>query len=346
MSTASSLRTDSTRVTRSIVIAISLLALAIMAWKLSNVFTVVFGGVVGAAMLRALAKPLSRRTGWSETWSISLVILGLVVIAGGVGWMFGTQVAQQASEMQKLIPQAAHRLMESLDQSDLGKTVVATAKQGLADSKVLSGLGLAAGSMLAGVADLLLVFFLSIYFAYAPEEYLDGALRLLPVRRRAPVKAALLQAGDDLRRWLLAQFLAMAVVGVLVGIVMGLMGVPLAFLLGVLAMVLEFIPVVGAIVFTIPGVLLAFTKSGSLALYALLAYVAVQQVESNVIIPLLQRWAVRLPPALTLISVVVGGILFGVPGLVFASPLAVVVMSLVKSLYVEKTLEHGKPARA
>jgi predicted PurR-regulated permease PerM len=80
-----------------------------------------------------------------------------------------------------------------------------------------------------------------------------------------------------------------------------------------------------------------------MAFYVLLAYLGVQQLESNIIIPLLQRWAVRLPPALTLIAVVVGGILLSAPGLVFASPLAVVVMTLVKKLYVEETLEHATP---
>jgi predicted PurR-regulated permease PerM len=78
----------------------------------------------------------------------------------------------------------------------------------------------------------------------------------------------------------------------------------------------------------------------------LLIYVGVQQLESNVVIPLFQRWAVRLPPAITLLSVVIGGILLGAPGVVFATPLAVVVMTLVKHLYVEDMLEHHrrKPA--
>ena len=62
------------------------------------------------------------------------------------------------------------------------------------------------------------------------------------------------------------------------------------------------IMVVGAILFTIPGVLVAFTHGPTTAFYVLLVYVAVQQLESNIIIPLLQRWAVRLPPALTLLG--------------------------------------------
>jgi predicted PurR-regulated permease PerM len=335
-------RTETGRVTRVVLIAIALVALTVMFWKLSEVITVTFGGIVGAALLRALAMPLSKRFGWSERWSLTFVLAGLLVIFGGLGWLFGHQIGQQASEMERLLPEAAQRMADSLNQSDAGRAVVRTAKDSMGDSKTLMNLGLAAGGVLALVADLLLVFFLSIYFAFSPAEYVDGLLRLFPPTRRSRVKASLFEAGIALRRWLLAQLIAMVLIGLLVGTVMAIMGIPLALLLGALAFVLEFIPVVGAILFTIPGVLVAFTHGPTMALYVLFAYVAVQQLESNIIIPLLQKWAVRLPPALTLLSVVIGGLLLGAPGIIFATPIAVVVMTLVKTLYVEDTLEHGK----
>ena len=339
---SSSARTG--RVTRFILIAIALVGLAVMAWKLSEVFTIAFGGIVGAALLRALALPLTRHSHLSEKVSLTLVIVGLLIAAGLVGWLFGTQVAEQANEMQRLIPEAVHQLTVALNSSAAGQSVVRMTKQALGDSKMISGVGLAAGSLLFGVADMLLVFFLSIYLAFSPREYLDGLVRLFPVKQRSRVKSAFLAAGDALRRWLLAQFIAMGAIGILVGVAMGIMGVPLAFLLGTLAAVLEFIPVVGAVLFTLPGVLIAFTQGPSMALYVLLAYIGVQQLESNLVVPLLQRWAVRLPPAITLLSVVIGGVLFGAPGLVFASPLAVVAMTLIRTLYIENTLEHGQPA--
>jgi predicted PurR-regulated permease PerM len=342
MQTRSHSQTETGRVTRIVLIAIALAALAVMVWKLNEVVTVTFGGIVGAAMLRALALPLAKRFGWSEKWSLTFVLAGLLVIFGGLGWLFGHQIGQQASEMERLLPEAAHRIEESLNQSDTGRAMVRMAKDSMGDSKMLTNLGLAAGGVLAMVADLLLVFFLSIYFAVSPEEYVDGFLRLFPPPRRSRIKASLLDAGTALRRWLLAQLIAMVVIGLLVGTVMAVMGVPLALLLGALAFVLEFIPVVGAILFTIPGVLVASTHGPTAAFYVLLAYVAVQQLESNIIIPLLQKWAVRLPPALTLLSVVIGGLLLGAPGVIFATPIAVVVMTLVKMLYVEDTLEHKK----
>ena len=129
----------------------------------------------------------------------------------------------------------------------------------------------------------------------------------------------------------------------LTGSALAVLGMPLAMSLGVVAGILEFIPVIGPILAAVPGVLLAFSKGPEMALYVTLVYIAVQQIESNVITPLVQRWAVRLPPVIGLLAVVACGLLFGVLGVVFAMPIAVVVMVMVKKLYVEDTLERRAP---
>jgi predicted PurR-regulated permease PerM len=325
---------------RYIVIALCLAALSVIIWKISAVVTMAFGGMVGAAVLRGLAIPLSRHTKLSESWSITIVLAALILVFSVTGYLFGQQIADQTTQLERLVPQAVHDITTSLQKSKPGSAFVERIKQSAGDSSMLSHLGLAAGALVGGIADALLIFFLSIYFAYNPREYLDGFLRLVPPRYRRHVGSALVDSGEALLKWLLAQLAAMVVIGVLVGIGMAFLGMPLALLLGVVAGLLEFIPVVGAFLFTIPGVLVAFTQGPETALYALLIYVGVQQLESNIVIPLFQRWAVRLPPAITLLSVVVGGILLGAPGVVFATPLAVVVMALVKHLYVEDMLEH------
>ena len=68
-------------------------------------------------------------------------------------------------------------------------------------------------------------------------------------------------------------------------------------------------------------------------------YLAINQIEGNVIMPIIQKWAVSLPPALGILSVVAFGTLFGIAGVLFAVPLMVVVMILVQEIYVKRTLE-------
>lgn len=328
-----------------ILIAVAVVAFVAITWQVADVLIIAFGGLVMATVLRAAAEPLARRTGWSERWSLAAVVVALVVVLGLLGWLFGAQAANQFAELRERLPVAAEKLRAWLEGSRAGKAVVESIKDALGGEKAASGLGAAAGAALGGVGNLLLVVFVGIYFAASPRFYRNGFLRLFPVARRSQIGEAVDESGVALRKWLLAQLIVMLAVGVMTGVSMAVIGVPLSLSLGLLAGLLDFVPVIGPVVAAVPGLLLAFAKDPQVGLYALIAYIVVQQIESNVITPLTQRWAVHLPPVIALLSIVAGGLLFGVLGVIFATPLAVVLMVLVRKLYVEDTLEHGsRPA--
>ncbi len=118
-----------------------------------------------------------------------------------------------------------------------------------------------------------------------------------------------------------------------------LLGVPLAISVGVLSGLLAFIPYVGAIAGGLLAVLLGFMQGPETALYVAVLAVAIQQVEGNVLMPFVQRWAVDLPPVLGIAAAVIFGILFGLMGVLLATPAMVVVIVLVQRLYIEGVLE-------
>ena len=264
---------------------------------------------------------------------------------GAAGWLFGREVAAEASELRRLLPQQMAHVAAWLNTFSWGQAVSDSLQDAVKDAGTLGGLGTVAFTVLGGVLDAVLILFVGVYFARDPICYLEGFLRLLPLRRRGGVRAGARRgrARPWATKWLVAQFAARAIVGVLAGATLAVVGVPLALVLGALAALLEFIPVVGPILFGIPGVLVAFSKGPRLALYALIAYIVVQQLESNLIVPVLQRWAVKMPPVVLLLAVLVAGLLLGPAGIIFAAPLAVVTLSLVNRLYVEDVLE--KPRR-
>lgn len=118
-----------------------------------------------------------------------------------------------------------------------------------------------------------------------------------------------------------------------------LLGLPAYLALGLLAGLAEFVPVVGSILAAAPALLLALTEGGiDLALWTLLLYVAVQQLQGNLIAPLVTRRMVSLPPAVTLVAIVAFGLVFGPLGVLFAAPLAVVAFVAVKRLWVREAL--------
>ncbi len=112
---------------------------------------------------------------------------------------------------------------------------------------------------------------------------------------------------------------------------------PLALALGLLAAVLEYIPNIGPTLATIPAVLIALTQGMHQAIYVLMLYLVVQILESYLLTPFILKRAVSLPPALTIAALVLFGVLFGFLGLLFATPLAAVLLILVKQVYVKHT---------
>ena len=135
----------------------------------------------------------------------------------------------------------------------------------------------------------------------------------------------------------------MVLVFVLTGLGLWAIGVPAALALALLAGLAEFVPIVGPIVAAVPALLIALSAGWQTALWTLLLYLAIQQVEGNVIQPLVQHRVVSLPPAITVFAVVAFGLLFGSLGVLFATPLAVVVFVAVWTLWVRET--PGEPTK-
>jgi predicted PurR-regulated permease PerM len=116
------------------------------------------------------------------------------------------------------------------------------------------------------------------------------------------------------------------------------LGVPLALALGIIAGLLNFVPYLGPVLSGVPAVLIAFTQSPGDALNTLLLFVLIQNIEGYVLTPMLQRRAVSIPPALGIVAIVGLGSLFRIYGVLFGTPLLLVIMILVWMLYVEDNL--------
>jgi predicted PurR-regulated permease PerM len=122
-----------------------------------------------------------------------------------------------------------------------------------------------------------------------------------------------------------------------------MIGLPSPVALGVIAGLADFIPLIGPVIGALPAILIAFSQDGSAVLWTIVAFIAIQQIEGNVIFPLVGGRMVDVPPALALFAVVAGGVLFGTLGMIFGFPLAVVAYVLVKKLYVRETLGESTP---
>ncbi len=329
---------------RRTLIVFSIAALFFIAWQLRTLVVMLFAAIVVATVFRAIARPIQHRTPLSETASVGAAILLVFALIGTVVWLFGSEIGRQASTLSNSLPAALNSLQQLLARWGLAEELRGwLSAPSPAGGNVISSVMRFVVSLSGGIADTLVVMFGGIFLALQPRLYRTGAVKLVPKSKRPLVAEAMDDSERALQLWLKAQLISMTVVGSFTALGLWIIGVPSWLVLGLLSFALEFIPFAGPILASIPGILLALSVSPELALWALGLYVLVQQLEGNVVYPLIQQWAVQVPAAVLLFSLLAFGTLFGVIGVIFAAPLTVVCYVLVKRLYVQETLRTSTP---
>ena len=190
-------------------------------------------------------------------------------------------------------------------------------------------------STLAVFAGIVLIVFLAIYIGAEPDVYHAGLMHLFPHHARRRAGEVLSAMATVLRRWLVTQLIAMVTIGTITTIVLVALDVKAAFALGALAGLLEFVPTIGPLLSAVPAVAMGFLDSPDKALAVAIAYGAIQFLENHLLIPLLMKGGVNLPPALTIVAQAFMALLFGFLGLMVAVPLLAAILVPVKMLYVE-----------
>jgi predicted PurR-regulated permease PerM len=313
----------------------------LVAWRLSDVILLAFASVLLALVLRGLAGSLSRRTRFPEAWMVAPVVLVVVAIVAAIGWLFGTQISSQFDSLAKVLPAGARQLTQDFSNGPWSAWLIDQA-QGIDLSSVLSQ---AAGSIrtfftsaFRAIAYLALFIFAGIYLAVQPARNREGVVRLIPSKRRARVGAVFDLAGETLKRWVVGQSITMLIVGALTGFGLWAIGIGAPLALGLIAGTLAFVPFIGPILASVPGILVAATQGPMPVLYAALLYIGVHFIEGNLLNPLVQAEVVKLPPVVTLFAALIFGLLFGPIGVLLAAPLTVVLLVAVNCLYIEHVL--------
>lgn len=328
---------------RRVLIVLALGSLFLLAWLLRELLLTLFGAVVVATVFRSIADRICRLVKVGEGVAVALAILLVLATVGALIALFGAHVTQQVETLDKSLPAAWTSFEERVDALGLGDQLRRLAEGFRQSSGSFASLTQAALSIGNAIAGLLIILFGGIYLAVQPRLYRIGAIKLIPAAKRPLVDEAMGESETALRLWLKGQLMAMVAVGLLTWFGLWLLGMPSAMVLGLIAGVLEFIPFLGPLLAAVPGVLLALAVSPDLALWVMLVYFLVQQLEGYVVTPLIQQYEVKLPGVILLFAVFGFGILFGVLGVVLAAPLTVVIYVLIKRLYVIETLHTATP---
>jgi predicted PurR-regulated permease PerM len=319
----------------------ALIVSGFLAWELRSVLILTFAGVLLAIGLRALARPFVHWTRLGTSAAVSVVALLALAVISGTAFVIGNELSSQLAALWTHLPELINQAEQSFEQSALGKAVVqvlGSLPEASSPVSVTSALS-AATATFGFLVDVLIILVLGLFFAYMPRLYMNGVIALVPAAQKSLAREVLSSTGQALRSWLLGQFISMVVIGVISGIGLWFLDIPLAFGLGFLAFILEFVPIVGPLAAAVPAVLVGLSKAPIFGFWVILLYVGIHVIEGYIVVPMLQRWAVHIPPALTIISVVTFGLIFGWLGVLLATPLMVATIVWVKMIYVESTLK-------
>lgn len=307
--------------------------------RLSSLWMLVFGSVVVAVVIRALADPLVRRARLRNGLAVAASVLIIIALLTLIGFLFGREIEIQIQQLAERLPAAWDAFQTRLASSPASGWLVEQA-QSLASS---AGRALAIAPRIAmeaasALTTLVLVLVAGVFLATQPQKAREGVLALAPLSARPRLREVMDASGRALKGWLRAQLISMVLVGTVTTIGLALIGVPAPLALGLFTGLAQFVPIVGPIASAVPALLVAATGGSQMLWLTVLLYVGVSQLEANLITPLVQRNVAALPVVLGIFAVVGLGTLFGPLGVLFATPLTLVLYTAVTMLYRQDVL--------
>lgn len=313
-----------------------------LAWRASSSLLIIFAAILLASLLDACARSLGRYIPIGRAWRLAIVIVILTaVIVLGTIWGIG-KIPEQA----RILMRVMDAQLDVLQQRLLAFGVDLFGPDGGRDfsrwfpdhDKLFGHAQSAVGTASSFLANTLVIIFLGLLFSLDPQAYRDGVVLLVKPSSRERMRSVLDEMGAVLRSWLMGQLIRIVLMTACVWLALYLLGLPSAFLLGLQAGLSNFVPYLGPILASIPVGLVAMPLGPSMVIWAIGIYTVIQSIEGYVIGPLIQRRAVELPPAWTLVAIVLLGSLFGVLGIALAMPLFAIGRVAVLRLYVEDCL--------
>lgn len=309
---------------RGAAVAGTALALAIgilvLLWLLARPLTFLIIAIVIAQVLAPIVTQLER---WlPRRAAIVLVYVVLVLVVGGIGWLVLPPLVTQGQELVINAPMLVSRSREWLNGIDPESADRITAAVQAAIVRFSDLLVSLPFTLFSSVINVILIFFMSLYWLIATPALCRFTLSLFPFEHRRQANSVMAAMGQSMGGYVRATAINGVVIGVMSYIGLFLIGVEYALVLAVLAGLGELLPVVGPIIAAVPAIVIALVESPHQAMIVAIFFVALQQLESNLLVPLIMRHQADIPPLLSLFALLVGATLGGLLGALVAVPVA------------------------
>ena len=324
---------------RSVLVALSLVVLTLLAWNLRWVLLVLFGAVVMAVALDVLIQSLQQRTKLERPAALA-VVLGLLLLAGAfLGQLLLPELLDQFRQLGRDLPQLVGKLsdllssdprLEQFDES-IGSAINLKGLQPL--------LGFAGGAANT-LIQLFLMVLLAILLALDPSSHRRMLLAACPRPAREQLDQLLDESRHALGGWLSGMTLSATTVFLLTWGGLIVLKAPLALLSALICGLLTFVPTIGPTAATLLPTGLALLQSPQLMVSVVVFRLILQNLEAFLLTPLLLRKTVNLLPTVALMAQFSLGALLGLPGVLLALPLVVVLQVLMQRVVVQQIMDR------
>lgn len=319
-------------------------------WQIRSVLLLSFTAIVFAIVLNRAVIFLQR---WIDSRRLAILALSAVIILvlGVFGAVIAPSFINQLQDLIDLTPQIVDQLQNFVDraqQSNLpislpgfeGLRSVIEQLQSLDIRMLLERFFRLFSNTLTITLNVLLVIVLTIMLLLDPSPYRKLFVRAFPSSIRQRVWHVMDECESSISGWFVGILFNMTVIAVLSTVGLWILGVPLALANGLLSGLLAFIPNLGPVISVVPPTAIALLEAPWKAGAVILLYVLIQQIESNVLTPIVMKKQVSLLPALTLVSQVVFALFFGFLGLLLALPLTLVIQNWLQEFWIKSFLDQ------
>ncbi len=286
---------------------------------------IILAGLVFASMLDGGVRLLGRVLPIGRGWRLLIVCLLTVAFLVGTFWLTGVQVTEQVTQLRSTLEQQAVRFTTYLTNRGLmpgASDISGAARQALGSVGRLTSW---VGSAMGALTTMFMIMVVGLFVAMEPRVYERGLQWMVPQEHRDEFSVTVRRMGFTLRRLLAGRLLGMAAEGVLTWFALMVGGVPMAMILGILTGLLAFIPNIGAFISGLLMVAVGFSAGYETGLWAIATYVVVQTFDGYILLPLVAKKTVDMPPALTLGTQILASALLGILGLALADPITAMI---------------------
>lgn len=328
---------------RTLLGVLALVALFLLLWELRLVLLILFGAVVLAVALDVPTSLVRRLTRLNRGAALSLVLLGLLVIGWLLVQLLLPEVIDQIRQFSQLVPQLIQRLGEVAPKTPLLRDLERQLDDGTLWDRLQP-----LGSQLLGVAggaanstiQLLLMLLLAILMALDPVSHRRLVIAATPRFYRQRMEQLLRECREALGGWLSGMTISGTVVFLTTWAGLAVLQVPLALLSGLVCGLLTFVPTIGPTAATLLPLAVALLISPAKVIQVLVLRLLLQNGEAFLLTPLLLSRTVNLLPTVALMAQLSLGALLGLPGLLLALPLVVVLQVVCEEVLVRDVMDR------